>query len=441
MAGAAGAGAGAPVAKLRFASAVNASAGLAVYAMAGITGPLLARALGPAGRGDYAAVVVPTEMIAWLLAFGMPVAAVYYAREHDDRSLIMGSWTLAVAAGCALVVGTWGLVPAYLHGHSATTVPWFRAFLVMAVPFAPVYTATNLLLARGNVVAFNVLKQLTLVVNTVLVVALAVIGHLTLSTALAAALAGDAIAYVATMWHVRAWPGRGFRRRTAALQLRYGARVAPGTMSSLLVARLDQFVLVGAVSSRSLGLYAVAVTGAGLSSPVSSGVAQALLPHLRNLDPSTDPRRHAAQAVRWTLAASVTIATGLAVTAWWGLPLLFGGAFRDAVPLLWVLLPGQVANDLASVLSARLQAEGRPGVQSQGLLAAVVVTVVGLAIAVRPFGTAGAAVVTDLSQLTFLVWVALRGRRRGLHAVGASAARTAITGGRLGAVPVSPGLE
>jgi O-antigen/teichoic acid export membrane protein len=402
---------------LRFASALNSVAGLAVYGLSAITGPLLARALGPAGRGDYASVVVPAEMVAWVLAFGMPLAAVYYANDHDDRSLIMASWTFALAVGGVITACAWAFVPTYLHAHSHVTVPWLRAFLVMAIPFAPLLTATNLLMARGRVVAFNVLKQLALVLNTIFLVILSIAGRLSLSAALAAAFAGDAIAYLATLAWAKAWPGRGFRAHVTRLQIRYGARVATGSLANLLVSRLDQFVLVGAVSSHNLGLYAVAATGSGVSGQVSQGVSNALMPHLRNLDVDAHRRRQAGQAVRWTLAASVGIALVLALTARWGLPLLFGGAFRGAVPLLWILLVGQVANDVANVLSSRLQAEGKPGVPSEGLLVAVVVTVIGLAIAVGPYGVTGAAVVTVLSQFAFLGWVAERGRHRGRHAV------------------------
>jgi O-antigen/teichoic acid export membrane protein len=414
---------------LRFASAVNSFTGVGVYGLAAITGPLLARSLGPSGRGDYAAVVVPTEMVAWVIAFGMPLAALYHARDHDDRSLVMGSWSFALVVGVALTAAMWPFVPSYLHSHSPLTIPWFRAFLVLAIPFGPVLTAVELLTARGKVIAFNVLRQLALVLNTVFIAGLAIAGRLTLTTALAAALAGDAISYVATLWYVRAWPGRGFRREVTQLELRYAARVAPGAVSNLLITRLDQFVLVGVVSSRNLALYAIAATGAGLSAPVAAGVSQALVPHLRSIDRTSDRRSDAARAARWTFGASVAIALGLALAAPIGLPLLFGRAFAAAVPLLWILLPGQVANNVATVVSSHLQAEGRPGVASQGLIAAMLVTVIGLAIAVKPFGTAGAAVVTVISQFTFLSWVAVRGRRRGRHVVGAR--------GRGGSLPLA----
>jgi O-antigen/teichoic acid export membrane protein len=399
------------VSRLRFASAVNSFSGLGVYA--------LARSLGPAARGDYAAVVAPTELMGWFFAFGMPMAALYYARDHDDRSLIMGSWALVLSAGSIITAAVWVLVPSYLHGHSSATVPWFRVFLLMAIPFGPLATAQALLMARGKVVPFNVLRQLSLVLNTAFVVAFALGGHLTLTTALGAALVGDVVWCIATTWYVRAWPGRGFRRQVAQRELRYAARVAPGSLSSIAINRLDQLILVGVVASSQLALYAVAATAAAVSTAVSVGVSQALVPHLRGIDTTADRTAHAARAAKWTFAASATIAATIGVTAPVLIPLLFGRAFAGAVPLLWILLPGQVAADLAAVLGSRLLAEGRPGITSQGLIVGMVVTVVGLAIAVKPFGTRGAAVVTVLSQFAFLAWVVVRGRRRGRHAIGA----------------------
>ncbi len=67
--------------RLRFDVLITSGAGLAVYALALITGPLLARTLGPAGRGDLAAVIVPTQVLGFILLFGLPHAAAYYATK------------------------------------------------------------------------------------------------------------------------------------------------------------------------------------------------------------------------------------------------------------------------------------------------------------------------------------------------------------------------
>jgi O-antigen/teichoic acid export membrane protein len=88
------------------------------------------------------------------------------------------------------------------------------------------------------------------------------------------------------------------------------------------------------------------------------------------------------------------------------LPPLFGGAFRASLVPLWVMLPGQCAANVATVVSYKLMADNRPGAASAGLVVAAVVTVAGLAIAIRPFGILGAAAVTTASQVSLLAYVA-----------------------------------
>lgn len=393
----------------------TAASGFLGYGLSVITGPILAHVLGPTGRGDLAAVLVPAQMFGWLLTFGIPLASVYYAPHYKDRQLVMSAWVFAVVAGGLVVLVSWPLVPHYLSGHDALTVPWLRASLVSMVALLPSYTAINLLMARGRVVAFSALRQFPLVVNTVFVVALAISGRLTLTTALAAALAANLVWFVTALLFTRSWPGAGFRGAVMRLQVRYGSRVALGSAANLLISRLDQFLLVGIVSSRELGLYAVAVTGAGLSGPVGQGVAQVLMPHLRNARHHDDDSANewtARAAARWTLVASTCVAVIVAASAHWLLPAVLGSGFAGAVTALWILLPGQIANDLGTVVGAKLQADGHPGAVSQGLGVAAVVTVVGLWFAVARFGITGAAVVTTLSQFSFAGFVLASVRRR-----------------------------
>lgn len=393
----------------------TAASGFLGYGLSIITGPILAHVLGPTGRGDLAAVLVPAQMFGWLLTFGIPLASVYYAMHHNDRQLVMSAWVFAAVVGGLVVIVAWPLVPHYLSGHDPITVPWLRASLVSMVVFLPAYTAITLLMARGRVVAFNVLRQLPLIVNTVFVVALALSGRLTLTTALAAALAANLVWFVTAFLFTRSWPGPGFRGVVLRLQVRYGSRVAFGSAANLLIARLDQFLLVGIVSSRDLGLYAVAVTASGLSGPVGQGVAQVLMPHLRNarhLDDASASDWTARAAARWTLVASTCVAVIVAASAHWLLPAVLGSGFAGAVTALWILLPGQIANDFGTVVGAKLQADGHPGVVSQGLGVAALVTVVGLWFAVARYGITGAAAVTTLSQFSYAAFVLGSARRR-----------------------------
>jgi O-antigen/teichoic acid export membrane protein len=391
--------------RVKFQTAVTALSGLFVYGLSAVTGPLLARSLGPSGRGDLAAVQVPSQLFGYLLCFGLPMASLYYASQHTHRELMMSSWVFAVVVGGGTILAVWWLIPSYLQGHDHQTIIWLRVMLVAMVAFVPANVAIDLLRTRASMASFNVMRAFPLVFNTVLIVGLALAGRLDLTTALAALLVSQVTWFIIALSFSRAWPQGGFRRRIFLLQLSYGSRSAIGSLSEMVVARLDQFLLVAIVDARQLGLYAVSATAAGLSGPAAFGVALVLFPRIRE---TTDPReawRVTKQAMRWTLLSSSCFAALLAISAPTVLPLLFGHDFRGAVSPLWLLLPGQVAFDLANVLSQKAMADNRPGAVSRAYSLAALVTVAGLFAFVKSFGIDAAAVVTSVSQGCYLAYL------------------------------------
>ena len=393
-----------------FDSLFTGSAGVVAYSLALITGPLLARNLGTAGRGELAAVSVPADLFSWLLCFGLPVAAVYYAKEHERRHLVMSAWVFSVVAGGTFIAGVWFLIPLYLSGHSPLTVPWLRAFLVVDLAFAPVITAIELLTAEGSMVAFNLWLRLPLVINTVAVVVLAILGRLTLTAALVASLGSNVIWFLAVIVCLHAWPGRGFRFSVMRRQLRYGSKQVLGLVSNLVIQRLDQFLLVGLVSPSKLGIYAVAATAAAVTAPLAEGIGTTLFPRLLHIH--TDRHRQMlGRAILLGFVASLLASAAVAVAVPFVIPLLFGQAFRGSVLPVWVLLPGQCAANVGTIAAAKLLADGRPGSQSVALFWAALITVIGLFLFVGTFGIIAAAAVTSVSQFVFLAYVTIALRR------------------------------
>ena len=109
---------------------VTTVAGLGIYGLGLFTGPLLARSLGVADRGTYAAVWAPTQIVGWLLMFGIPAATTYYARPDNRVQLDNTAWLFTAAAGVPVLVVLWPLAPLFLHRHPPEAVFWFRMFLV-----------------------------------------------------------------------------------------------------------------------------------------------------------------------------------------------------------------------------------------------------------------------------------------------------------------------
>jgi O-antigen/teichoic acid export membrane protein len=377
-------------------------AGTALYGLSLITGPLLARALDPSGRGALAAVLVPTQLFGWLIMLGVPVAVAYHAKGHSKAELATATWIVSLVVGVPATALLWPFIPRFLDGYDPMLVTWFRAYLVIGLVSVPVGGSIELIRARSAGVRFNVLRSLAILINTGLIVVLALLDRLTLTTALFAMAFATLVQAAVVLGLTRWWPSGGFSWPVLRRLFDYGLRVAFGTLAGLVVARLDQLLMVNLVSPAELGLYVVGATGAGVTIPISQGVSTALFPHLRTDDAAVNEQRFA-EAMRWVLLSTVGISCVIAAVAPFGIPLLFGEAFADAVPALLILLPGQVASGLAMVIASKLQAQGRPGVASQAMAIGAVVTVIGIAPAVAIGGIEGAAALTTLCHVVVLV--------------------------------------
>lgn len=387
--------------------------GIGVFGLAILTGPLLARSLGATGRGSVAAVIIPTQVLGWLLMFGVPPAAAYYARRLPRRAIVMGSWVLAVLAGVPIVAILWPLVPFVLEQHPPVTVGYFRLFALAALVVLPYTTVIDQLRGAGRVIEFSVYRALPIVLNAIGLAALFVLGMLTLERALLMALLANLVGWLTAIVVNRGMPGRGFDRAVFKKLTGYGSRVWIGTASTMVVARFDQLVMVGLVEPRLLGLYVVAATAAQVTGPIGHGIAHSLLPHLRAHDKSdrggADDVDAQSQRLRtalgWTLTGSGITAGLMAATAWFLIPLVYGSEFSGAVLALLILLPGQICLDLSTVIAAKLEADNRPGVVSVGTALAAGLAVVATVPAVSIASIEGAAVVTSVSQATLLAFV------------------------------------
>ena len=370
------------------------------------TGIIAARSLGPAGRGELAAILVPLSLAPYALAFGLTTFASRAVAAGRDVSSVLGTaGALAFAIGCAAIAPCLALAAALIEGsHSMHTV------LAIGIALLPVSLAANILADVGlglqawrRVIAQRLIPMLTALLGYLLLLAF---GLFTPASAAAVVLAGGllSVAPFASIL-VRARPLR-FRPAVARDALSFGARALPITLSQLLNHRLDQFLMVALVSRRQLGLYAVAVTISGIAGMLASAMNTVLYPKLaagEDLD--------VARALRRGLFAVTCGCVAAAVVSPVLLPIMFGSAFGDAVPMLLILLAASIPLAGVTILSAVLTAGRR--ILSAGVseIVALAVTVVGLLLLLPPLGGIGAAIVSLVAYSLNFAWLLVIARR------------------------------
>jgi O-antigen/teichoic acid export membrane protein len=391
------------VAGLTAANAVNAALGF-------ITAPLLARALGASGRGDLAAIAVPLSLIPIVLSLGIPRFANRMVPRGTPVNGVIGSLGVPLLIVGALAAAA--AVPAAnaLSGGRATV----RLYLIITFLAMPILLVEALLLEclvglerwRRLIVA----QFIPFAVPFVGIVVLYPLHRLTVSTAAALIITGALLAMVPALPLLTAGGRPAFSLRLATEGVRFGLKSWLGGLAQLANLRLDQFLMIAVVTPRELGWYAVASSFSGASTAVSGALAPPLMTRVAAGETELLPR-----AVRIILVgtAAFNILLGLAT------PILFGDLlgpqFRGAILMAIVLLIATVPLIGGSVLSSGLQADGAPMIPSIAEAAALVITVVGLAILLPPLGGLGAAVVSLAAYSTsFLLQLVMARRRSGV---------------------------
>jgi len=362
---------------------------------------LVARALGPDGRGVYALFLLSAAIAQGVLGLGMNVSAVYYlGKRQATVSRIVGNGEIIVVASgaiCALLVLlAWPVLGDTFVDHGvpywtfAFVVPLFVNYglLVAVLQGTSRFLSMNAIILAQPIVQFGLLGAgMTLgdvdTTNAVLYWS----GGTFAATLLALALLGRPALRLPEWLRV---DRTGLRE-----QVRFGLRGQVGNVMQLLNYRLDQYIVLLFVNTAGVGIYAVAV---GLTQSVwffANAVATVLLPRLTATD-EADAARTTPLVCRTTLLVSALSALALAAVSP-AVLMLFGHAYRPSLtPLFW-LLPGTVALAGSKILTSYVFSQGYPGTNSLITIAALAVTIVADFALIPPFGVAGAAAASTLA--------------------------------------------
>ena len=320
------------------------------------TSALLARELGPSGRGTVAVAFSVTLLLVQLGTLGVTAANPFYvAREPDTRERLVGnSILLAVVVGTVLAgVGvTFGvLVPGAVAGLESGDL----AVASAAIPAALLAQfLQSILLGEGRTVAYNA-SELTISVLTLAAVAIgAATTQIGVTGALVILVGGRATAAVAfaTLTVRRPRLDASLARRMLA----YGSRVYAATVLAFLVVRLDLMLVNGYLGAEDAGLYAVAIALGDVLYIVPTVVSVNLFAHVAR--GATDTA--SAAAFRAVAVIHLVLVGASALFAAPVIELLFGHEFEPAAAVYRWLAPGIFCLGMLNILAQHFAGRGFP---------------------------------------------------------------------------------
>lgn len=356
---------------------------------------VLARTLGAEGRGFVAAALAPSFLLVSCLQLGLPEARVYFGSRNQalSRNIRFMPYGIALAVFSAAIVIVFVLRNSLAGGNTELAAALVITSLL--VPFQ-IFAA----LGRGSaqaddrwmlVVAERIVGAVARFALPILVLFLIEPDLTLISLSVALGTSLSCIVYL-----LCSNSGLKSDRENVSLidYFSYSIRIWSGSITGILLLRLDQVMLPSLSSVEQLGYYVVAVNISEVVLLFNSALKEVLF---RQQSAEMDIYGIARQA-RVSTIVVVLASLGIGGSSFILLPAFFGPAFHPSIMLLCILLCGIALGNPGSLAGVALSAMGKPLVRSAGMLFAVFLNVAILAALAPTYGALAAALSTMVAS-------------------------------------------
>lgn len=377
-----------------------------------VTGVLLARSLGPSGRGELAAILLWPGLFVILGSLGVDDAIAYHTarRTAPIRAIVGTAAALWIVQSVVIVAIGATLVPLFLghYGHPATS------FGLLYLAYTPFFLATvyvmSLLQGLRQFVAFQALRLGQIILNVVGLVMITTLGRLSVGAAVYVYLGTYVIVGIAAMIVLKHTCTQRpiFDRGLARGLFGFAVRSHTSNVSSLFNVRLDQLLISAFLAPVQLGLYVVAATLTSLTSLVGQSVSLIALPVVAGEQSGLVRVAVVRRYIRLTIIGATVLTVPLIVLTPTLISVFFGNDFASAATVTRVLLVAAVVLTTTRLVQSMLKAAGRPLDAGISEFVALGATVAALAVLLPWFGILGAGIASLVAYSVSAVWTANR---------------------------------
>ncbi len=361
---------------------------------------IVARALGPEGRGLLGFVTVAAILVARLSKVGLSeTTTVFAAQKPEIRGALLSNLLVFSSLAALLVGGIAAATLAALPGARPAGLTDGLILLLLVGGVSATLCDTGFLLGCGEMRQLAVRTASAGWIYAACLGVTMVVVDLTASTAVTAWIVSQLL--LAAFLHLMPARRQTALRPSLSLlsrSLRFGMRAWAGGLSLNVTSRGDQLLLGFMAGEAVLGYYAIAVNLSEVLFYLPAAASVALMPLVAHRTSA------AAGALTALLFRSVAVIASLttAAAAVAGPPLLvllFGDAFAPATDAFLLLLPGVLGYTAMVIFSRALLGLGRPGLSALPPLAAAVLCLGLDLVLIPPLGAEGAAMAASASLL------------------------------------------
>ncbi len=329
------------------------------------TGILTARTLGPAGRGELAAMILWPLFIASVTTLGVPSSLIYHLRNASDerQRLVANGFAMSALTGILAAAMAAMILPWWLHQYSPTVIHAAQWFLITVPLVSITLVGRAVLEAAHDFVASNAIQILTPFATLLGLLLLLAVHHMDSYGAAIAYIAASVPALGYMVLRIRRTGVRPAPLRIAAMKqiLQYGIRSYGIDVLGTLALQVDQVLVVSLLSAGAMGSYVVVLSLSRMLNVFQTSVVMVLFPKAAGHG-ADKVMKMTGESVR--ISGLVTVACGamVCIAGPTLLRILYGAEYVAAAGAMRILVLEAILSGVTFVLAQAFMALNRPGV-------------------------------------------------------------------------------
>ncbi len=366
-------------------------------------GALLARLLGPQGRGELAAIQLWPGVFASIGLLGINMALTRRAgKTNDTAPLIKSALYISCITGFCTAVICLFFLPYLIPTEMRKILPVATIFLLY-IPLN--HMALNLLAidqGTGNFKLFNFTRAQIYPVFFAGLILTWFFAEDKLLWVVISLLAGNLTVAITRVVLKRSILRQQIKHVSLRLLLREGLPYQITTIFSLFSQYIDQILLLWLLTPSEMGLYVVARSSSSViaSLPASLGIVS--LSEAARLDKSNGFFPLARMVRRGGILSGVIALLFIPLLPFL-IPLVYGNKFNNAAPVALILLFGIVCAGLSNIIEQSLLGHGKPLFGIAAKTAGIITILLAGGIGAHFWGLTGIAIGFTLSQFIVLI--------------------------------------
>lgn len=362
---------------------------------------ILARLLGPEGKGIVTALFVIPNMLVSLADLGVRQVSAYYIgqKKYSIQEIVSSSLILWIATSLMSMV----VMFVYYNLPGTPNYSWILISIAIAyIPFKILVSYFNgILQGQQKILNMNVKFMIEFVVRLLAVILLVWIFNFD--------VVGAALSILLTTLAVLVYSG-SIIRKTAKLSFKYikgipqdmlrkGIVFAVALFIIKLNYKVDILFLERMVSASELGIYTVGVNISELLWELPTAMSVVLFARSANAKSNKESTNRSAKLLRITWIPLLLGALVLWIFAPFLVSLVYGQEFVLAGNVMRVLLPGTVVMVLFKILNADLSGRGKPLFAVKIYIVALTINIILNYLLIPMYGMYGAAMASTISYI------------------------------------------